>query len=45
MSSDLRNVFPKCTSGRSSFGNKIRRFTDNMYIYNIYYNILYIYTK
>ena len=23
---------PKCTSGRASFGNKIRKFTDNMYI-------------
>ena len=32
-SSDLRNVCPKCTSGRASFGNKIRRFNDNMYIY------------
>ena len=33
--SDLRNVCPKsgeCTSGKASFGNKIRRFTDNIYI-------------
>ena len=35
-SSYLGNICPKCTSGRvpgTSFGNKIRRFTDSMYIY------------
>ena len=36
-SSDLGKVCPKRTSGRASFENKIRRFTNNMYIY--------IYTK
>ena len=32
--SDLGNVYPKSTSGRApgtSFGNKIRIFTDNIY--------------
>ena len=31
--SDIRNICPKHTSDRASLGNKIRRFTDNMYIY------------
>ena len=43
--SDIGNVYPKCTSGRTSFGNKIRRLTDNTYIYIIYIIIYYIYTK
>ena len=32
ISSDLGNVCLKCTSGKASLRNKIRRFTENMYI-------------
>ena len=32
ISSDLGNVCPKYTSGRTPFGNKLRRCTYNMYI-------------
>ena len=37
--SDLGIVCPKRTSGRASFENKIRSFTNNIYIYKNIYKI------
>ena len=45
ISSDLGNVCPKYTSGRTSFENKLRIFTYNMYIYIIFIIIYYIYIQ